>query len=312
MAIFTTQLRSILESKSGLGESQGYNDVDFIINEARPKIFNFSYPIFDVEYKVILEKKILEHFYTQEIAFETAGLWQLKLRTKMREIMPYYNQLYNSQLLEFNPFYDVDLNRSHKRTGEESKTENNINITTSENEEVSKNTSVVNETGSIDSTNNSETDTSNNSNNTNSETGENSTAMSDTPQGQLANVYDLSYLTEFTLNKNNRSGSSETNDVGNQKINGTNNTDSRSDSNNITDFNKNSNSNVESNTDNSTKIDSLEDYFENVKGKQGSTSYSELLLKFRETFVNIDMLIIEDLRELFHSMWWQYDMQGGF
>lgn len=39
---------------------------------------------------------------------ETAELFKRYLNTTMCEIMPYYNQLYKSELLEFNPFYNVD------------------------------------------------------------------------------------------------------------------------------------------------------------------------------------------------------------
>ena len=33
------------------------------------------------------------------------------------------------------------------------------------------------------------------------------------------------------------------------------------------------------------------------------TSASDLLLKFRETFLNIDMLVINDLEDLFFQLW---------
>jgi hypothetical protein len=52
-----------------------------------------------------------------------------------------------------------------------------------------------------------------------------------------------------------------------------------------------------------TNVKDIESYIESVKGKQGTTSYSELLLKFRETFLNIDMLVIGELNELFFNLW---------
>lgn len=120
MSKYTTEVRFICESLTGLSESKGYNDTDDIIEDARPLIFDFDYPIFDENYKPVLEHKILEHYYTREIGLETYGLWKQKLRAKMREIMPYYNKLYQSELIVFNPLYTEDIktlgNRSSNGT----------------------------------------------------------------------------------------------------------------------------------------------------------------------------------------------------
>ena len=110
MSKYTTELRFICETEAGLRESVGYDEVADVIAAARPKIFNFNYPIFDTAYKPTLETKILKHYYTREIGLETYGLWKLKLDAKMNEIMPYYNKLYESELIEFNPLYDIDVN----------------------------------------------------------------------------------------------------------------------------------------------------------------------------------------------------------
>ena len=108
MAQYTTEVRSICEHYADLQESAGYNSIDSIIEKSAPKIFSFDFPLFDENYRLALEKKILRHYYTREIGDETVGLWKLRLETRLNEIMPYYNQLYKSTLYEFNPFYDVD------------------------------------------------------------------------------------------------------------------------------------------------------------------------------------------------------------
>ena len=119
MSKYTTQVRFICESLAGLTDSKGYGDVNNIIETAAPKIFSFDFPMFDESYRGVLEKKILKHYYTREIGLETYGLWKLKLDTKMNEIMPYFNQRYKSETLEFNPLYDFDVIREHKNTKEE-------------------------------------------------------------------------------------------------------------------------------------------------------------------------------------------------
>ena len=57
------------------------------------------FPIFDENYRSVLETKILRHYYTREIGFETVGLWKHYLKTKLNEIMPKYNKLYEASIV---------------------------------------------------------------------------------------------------------------------------------------------------------------------------------------------------------------------
>lgn len=123
MSSFTTQVRFICEVAAGESESVGQENVNTIIGKAAPRVFNFDFPIYDEAYRPELEKKILRHFYTREIGYETVGLWKLKLEDKLNLIMPYYNKLYESTLLEFNPLYDVD----YKVEGNKKGNKNSVN-----------------------------------------------------------------------------------------------------------------------------------------------------------------------------------------
>lgn len=115
MSKYTTQLRFICENVIGKEESGVFEDIESTIEEAAPKIFNFPFPVFDEAYRLPLEIKILRHYFMREIGFETIGEFKYYLSRKLNEIMPYYNQLYRSELLEFNPLHDVDLWTDHKR-----------------------------------------------------------------------------------------------------------------------------------------------------------------------------------------------------
>ena len=42
-----------------------------------------------------------------------------------------------------------------------------------------------------------------------------------------------------------------------------------------------------------------DDWIETVTGKQGSASYASMILEYRETILNIDMMIIEALEPCF-------------
>ena len=120
---YTTQVRFICETCAKLTESTGFSDIETVLDNSWDKIFS-DFPIFDEKYRAELCKKILRHYYTREICCETVARWKLFLSDKMKNIMPYYNQLYKSELLEFNPFYDVDLTRSREGSGTSNKTSN--------------------------------------------------------------------------------------------------------------------------------------------------------------------------------------------
>ena len=178
MSKYTTEVRYICEYYNDLAESAGYDDVDDIISNARDDIFD-SFPIYDEAYRPVLESKILKHYYTREICAETIGLWKLWLNTRMNEIMPYYNKLYESALLKFNPLYDVDVSRTHIRN------ENSNN----ENESHTGSTATGSTSGNTSSTD----------------------KYSDTPQGGLggfSNVENNLYLTNARIVGENRSDDS--------------------------------------------------------------------------------------------------------
>lgn len=253
MSKYTTEVRFICENSAGLSESEGANNVDSILDKCWNKVFNFDFPIFDENYRQVLCKKILKHYYTREIAHETVGRWKLALNAKLNEIMPYYNQLYKSELLEFNPFYDVDLTRSREGSGTSNRTSNNTEI----NSGTSKNVS------SGSGTNNTVT----------------LNRYSDTPQNSMdtQGIADSVPLTTVT------------------KVNEDNTTTNES-----TDTLTRNDSKTGNGTEN---INNTDKYIEKVKGKQGTENYSSLLKKFRETFLNIDMMIIDDCSDCFFTLW---------
>lgn len=67
------------------------------------------YPIFDEAYRDILNGKIIRHYWNMEIGVETPDLFKFNLQTDMGEQMPYFNQFYKSEKLEFDPLSTVDL-----------------------------------------------------------------------------------------------------------------------------------------------------------------------------------------------------------
>lgn len=311
MSKYTTEVRTICENLIGLKSPAGYGSVNDILSQAAPLVFNFEWPIFDEAYRRVLEIKILKHFYTREIGLETVGLWRLKLDTKMNEIMPYYNQLYKTELLEFNPLYDVDLTRDRTEEREGSnKTDggfNNENVYGKKNNYSEDNS--VNSDTTDDTTTSGASDTTGSSTTTenNTRTGKNTDRYSDTPQGAISDLESNSYLTNARIVDIN-----ETN-TGNNKVDSEENLNyndsiersvNRKDDTNKTGENEESGSSSDNGTNYSYQnITDTNKYLEHVKGKQGSKSYSEMIMEYRKTFLNIDMMVIEELSDLFFGLW---------
>ena len=290
MSKYTTEVRFICEEASGLLESKGYNDIESIIAKAIPKIFNFNFPIFDENYRSVLETKILKHFYTREIGEETVGLWKLRLNTRLNEIMPYYNKLYNSELIEFNPLYSTNLTTNKSGTvdtnkiGNEKVKENAINNSTS-------NTNSIENSNSKDKVNIINTSSlEENNNDTRWD------MYSDTPQGTVGNLENNSYLTNARKNtdlnnKTNKNNSVSSNDSENKLNTITSNTG------NINGNNKTDKNRVNVDTGNT-----VEKYIETIVGYNGYNP-SKSIKEFRDTFLNIDLLIIKELEDLFIQLW---------
>lgn len=288
MSKYTTELRFVCETASGLTDSVGYADVNQVLNACHSKIFNFDYPIFDEEYRPVLEKKILKHYYTREIGSETVGRWKLWLDARMNEIMPYYNLLYKSALLEFDPFKDADYTKSGNKSLDDDRTHNN---TTTHNTQ-DKTTGTV-----ADNTNLKNVRTDNlTRNDADAPKNDHWDYYNDTPQGGLSGIQGNTYLTDVRHITDDGTGSTRViKDTGTQENQAT--------GGNTRTYNtQNAKTGTVGDTGTAT-IDSTEQYAEHVLGKFPGTSYSKLLKEFRETFINIDMMIIRDLNDLFMMLW---------
>lgn len=279
MSKYTTEVRFICESKSGLEESKGASSVDEVIANSWSKIFTSKVSFFDEAYRSVLCQKILKHYYLREIGAETVGIWMLWMNTRLEEIMPYYNQLYESAKIEFDPMHDVDLTRKHER---------NVDGTSKED-----GTRTDNTTGKRTLTGNRDTDsTGSSTRNTTSGSDETKRDLySDTPQGTITGLENGNYLTNARKITNNVNG------TGNEETNTTENTGTNySETEDTT-------GKVDGITSNTGSSSTTEDYLETITGKQGTESFSSLLNKFRETFLNIDMQVIEEFSDLFFGLW---------
>lgn len=180
-------------------------------------LWKFDYDSFYTgEEKKAFEQKVIDHYYFRQIGQETVGRFLHYFRARIREIMPYYKQLYESvKIMEEldDPFGNVDITETFEQ-----------------------------ETN----------DTSNTSTNATTQ-GEN--RFSDTPQGSIDNIDN--YMTNAS--KDNNQSEATVQGVGTGTVKHT-----------LT-----------------------------RKGNQGVNTYAHDMKELRETFINIDMMIIDDLNDLF-------------
>lgn len=376
MSVFTTEVRYICEHEAGLDSSRGYASVEDILDASHSKVFDFDYPIYDENYRPVLEKKILKHFYTREICEETVGLWKLRLDARMNEIMPYFNKMYEVELIKYNPLYNVDLRNDRDvtldnihadnitdddtttRKGNEKVSTSGSDVNITDGEDVNRTTgsdvyrtdgedvttmggTVETETGGEDvSTAGGSDTTDTEKNDLNNEW----KLYSDTPQGGINGIQDAEddpslatngYLTNATHTFGDTTGStgSSTTDYGRTDTTEYGRTETETlDRTNTTEYGKVDTSEYgkvdtteygKTDTTNYGKISDLErntvDNYAGTRKSNGSfkntTDYADYvygyrdvhpsvsLKLFRDNLVNIDLMIIDRLKDLFFTLW---------
>lgn len=338
MGHYTTQVRTICETVAGLRDNVGYSDVETVLNDSWDKIFT-AFPIYDETRRSDLCKKILRHYYMDEIAFETYGLWQLAINTKLIEIMPQYNSLYKASAEIINPLYNKNLTRQYDGTStgtnKDTRTDNLTDTTSATSTATGTDTRTDNLTdtngGSLITKSDSKrtdnlkavTDTTSSSSTTSSASNNssNDSFTSDTPQGSLTDVKAGKYMTNASIGAS--MGSTSGNDKNDTKSNNTvsnTGTVSNAETDSVTDTRTlTKTGTVKNNSTNSTTSDSTQSktgtvvndgsdsrtdaHTETVTGYEGSATYAELLKKYSDEIINIDMMIINELSDMFMQIW---------
>ena len=112
MSKYTTELRYPLEQRfQELNpDYEGTPEPRDVCDEGRDKIFDFYYPI-NPDDKNRFEINFCMHYYTREIGSETLALFKLRLQSRLNELIPKYNQLWNqlAEMADINIYDDTDL-----------------------------------------------------------------------------------------------------------------------------------------------------------------------------------------------------------
>ena len=154
------------------------------------KVFNFDYDFYtdsDI-IKSKFEEKFIDEYFFHEIGQETVARFQHRLRTRLNKIMPYYKQLYETELAakDINFLLNKDLTETFERvvTGESSSI-NDLTVS-DQGETNNKESNIENGNASLELENGSLTNVSKTSlsNNTNS----NNTSRDNTNQNEITTL----------------------------------------------------------------------------------------------------------------------------
>lgn len=123
MSKHTLQLRWLVEQT--LADAKLPN-IEANWHAAYDKLGLADYPIFDEAHRQTLNDKIIRRYFMYEIGAETSGLFRMFVRDAMFMIMPYYNQLYLSEITAkgIQPLIDHARTITEKASGTASNTAN--------------------------------------------------------------------------------------------------------------------------------------------------------------------------------------------
>jgi hypothetical protein len=192
----------------------------------------WTFPIFNEAYRETLKQKILDHFYFYEIGVETPGRFIFNLRTRLNEIMPYYNKMYETTLLEQRILDNYDVTETFTK-----ESSNDINV---------NNNLTENITGAANNTK----------------------VFSDTAQGRISmEGIEGEYASQIT---------------------------------------KDSGDNTSDTTTSGTVVttdEGSENWTRTMKGNIGVQTDSDAIIKYRQSLINVDLMIINELTDLFMQVW---------
>lgn len=200
-----------------------------------------AYPIYDETHRAELNQKIYNRYRFREIGFETAAMFTHYFIALLNEIMPYYNELFETAARDYDYLADADL----------TETENTATNTSS--------------SGTANSSSSDTTQT--------ASTTHDARARSDTPQGSFnfSDVTANNYLTEAETTDGTAATSS--------------------------------NASGQTASTSSAQGAGQSARTKTITGKSPGRSYSELIKEYRETILNIDKMILDELNVCFMGVY---------
>lgn len=264
-AKYTVVLKTLMDDPEAAGKiHQAMSTYPLYTQKSRGEFIPVHIPERDE-----LNRKILNYYKYREIGFETPARFFDELETALNEIMLRYNLLFLSADQDFNIIHNVDYSRTTDRS------QNTTNQASSQGSQTA--TGTANSTTTANDTATTET----------SATSHDKKVGTKTPQSAIdtpaKNIDGIQYADEVNWDKNESTGTGSTTNTGETKTTSIDGTQSES-----------------TTTATGSKVDN-ENTTEIIKGNFGVVSAQDLVIKFRESIINIEQMIINDprIQELF-------------
>lgn len=202
---------SLLESIVNYGVDDKTKIKD-LAKQGRTTIFDFDYPLTTNINKEDFECMILNHFIMRRIGFQTPTAFKIQLNVKLNEIMPMYNKMFD-MIEGWDIFRDgenitrnVTDTRNKENTIDTEKSSNSSDtIQSSSTDSVSENNTIEGNTSSQNSLTNTSTTTTQSTNDK---------RYSDTPQNDIQDVQNGTYVSEYTLTAENSTANDSSQSTG--------------------------------------------------------------------------------------------------
>lgn len=275
------------------------------------ELFDFPYQFDDQKFKTQLEQSVIDYYYNYEIGTETPVEFKRRFQAKWLSFIDYYNLLYNTTLLSYNPLINYKMTEALEQLATTNNTQNSVTDTTSNGTTTQEGTDVLKQTTSTDNTRTDNLTSQNDTTRTdnlkavvsNNSEGSGNEKTSDYPQQAIAGGDFLegektsttsTSGTNTTDNTGTQTNSGTTTNTGNQKNvgSGTNDSTTTSDNKSVSEDSANTTGTL---TAEGTANTSYEKAIEGLTG----TSYQELIAKERQNLIRLIPLIISELKPLF-------------
>lgn len=305
MSSYTTQLKTIIEQATQYEPGLSTRER---IEKGRTKLFDFDYPIFDENYRKVFETHFIRNFYMREIGFETEGLFKFQLETWLIINMPYWNKMFQSELIKFDPLKNVDVTRDYNR--KKDRNQNDVRDITQNNVTDGNSHSVDKQ----DMTSDSKTDqthaetSSGQKDESGSVTDDNFSRdiKADTPDTRLALTTEdgegiLEYASQIEEDTENNKRSTTGKQTTSGKVDSIDKSTSNTtaNSNATGDTTTHSQSDTKQNDKYDSEINDIEDYIAHEIGKIGTETYQEMIQKYRDILIRIENMIFNEMQQLF-------------
>lgn len=239
------------------------------------ELFDFDYTFNDLAFKAELEQAVIDFYYDYEIGQETPDMFKRKFKARWKRIITYYNDLYNTTLLTYNPLTNYSIDEALDQLSTINNTQDNTSNTTTDG------TITADSTRTDDLTNTNE---STRTDNTTQDTDSNE-MVSDYPQQPIAGG---DYL------NGERDTTSSTTNTGTVDNTGTN-----TQTGTVKDSGSSTSGNVEDTTGNVTTNGTNDTtYTKTLEGITGTT-YQELIQKERANILRIAGSVINEMKPCF-------------